>query len=222
MLRSERSLTSSTRRQVMPCGSMPERVALVEVVVDHGRQQVVGGRHGVEVAGQVQVEGLEGTDLAVAAAGGATLDPERRAHGGLADGDGGLLADAGQGLPETDGGGRLPFAQRRGGDRRHHDVAGLGPLGQLVDGVQADLGHVRPVVLEQARPADPSGPRSRRWGAGWPGGRSQWQGAAASVHRLRSPGGRGALGLGTWRASCRVPPRPVPPNSAITCPVHMR
>ena len=151
MLRSDRSLTSSTRLQVMPCGSMPTRVALLQVVVDHGGQQVVGGRHGVEVAGQVQVEVLERDDLAVAAAGRATLDPERRAHGGLADGDRGLLAEAGQGLPEPDGRRGLPLAERRRRDRRHDDVAGLRPVGQGRDGIEADLGHVGAVVLEQVR-----------------------------------------------------------------------
>ena len=56
MLRSARSLTSSTRRQVMSCRSRPSCVALVQVVVEHRGQQVVGRGDGVEVAGQVQVE----------------------------------------------------------------------------------------------------------------------------------------------------------------------
>ena len=59
MLRSARSLTSSTRRQVIVVGVEAERVALVQVVVEHGGEQVVGGGDGVHVAGQVQVEGLE-------------------------------------------------------------------------------------------------------------------------------------------------------------------
>ena len=64
-----------------------ELVALVEVVVEHRRQQVVGGGDGVEVAGEVEVEQLHRDHLAVAAAGGAALDAERRAHRRLAQGD---------------------------------------------------------------------------------------------------------------------------------------
>ena len=102
MLRSARSLTSSTRRQVMSCGSRPSVVALVEVVVDHRRQQVVRRGDGVEVAGQVQVERLHRHDLAVAAAGRAALDAERRAHRRLPDRDGRAAAD----VPEAPGRGR--------------------------------------------------------------------------------------------------------------------
>jgi len=51
-------------------------VAVVQVVVDDGRQGVVGGGDGVDVARQVEVERLERSGLAVAATGRATLDPE--------------------------------------------------------------------------------------------------------------------------------------------------
>ena len=69
------------------------RVALVEVVVEHRGEQVVRRGDRVEVAGEVQVEDLHRHDLAVAAARGAALDPERRAHRRLADRDRGPLAD---------------------------------------------------------------------------------------------------------------------------------
>jgi hypothetical protein len=53
-----------------------ERIAMVQVVIDEGRCQVVRGADGVDVAGQVQVEVLHGYDLGVASAGCAALDPE--------------------------------------------------------------------------------------------------------------------------------------------------
>ena len=127
----------------------PERVPVVEVVVHHGRQEVVGRRHGMQVAGQVEVEVLEGDHLAVAASGGAALDPEGGAHGGLADGDGGLPPDAGQGLAEADRRRRLALAERRRGDRGHHHVAGPRPVRQGVDGIEAHLGDVAAVGLEE-------------------------------------------------------------------------
>ena len=54
--RSARSFMSITRRHTMRRGSMIERVAVVEVVVEQRREQVVGGGHGVEVAREVQVD----------------------------------------------------------------------------------------------------------------------------------------------------------------------
>ena len=126
-----------------------EPVALVEVVVDHGRQQVVGGRDGMEVASEVEVEQLHRDDLAVAPAGRAALDAEGRTHRRLADGDGRLLADVAHGLTETDGRGRLTLAEGGWRHRRDHDVAGQGPVGQLGDGLELDLGQLVAVGLQQ-------------------------------------------------------------------------
>ena len=130
MLRSDRSLTSSTRLQVTPWGSSPSALPVVEMVVDHGGQEVVRRGHRVEVPGQMQVEVLERDDLAVAAAGRATLDTEGRPHGGLTDGDRRLLAQAGERLPEPDGRRGLPLPERRRGDRGDDDVAGRGAVRQ--------------------------------------------------------------------------------------------
>src|SRR5699024_11635097 len=53
-----------------------QRVALLDGVVDHGRQQVVGGADGVDVAGEVEVDVLHRHDLGVAAAGRAARSEE--------------------------------------------------------------------------------------------------------------------------------------------------
>ena len=58
----------------------PERVLVVEAVVEERAGQVVGRSDGMDVASQVEVEILHRDDLAVAAAGRATLDPEDRAE----------------------------------------------------------------------------------------------------------------------------------------------
>ena len=102
-----------------------ELVAVVEVIVDHRRQQVVRRGHGVEVTGEVQVEQLHRDHLAVAAAGGATLDPERRAHRRLAERDHGVLVDVLHRLAEPDRGGGLALAERCRRDRGDHHVLGL-------------------------------------------------------------------------------------------------
>ena len=64
MNRSWRSFMSMQRFQVMRRGVDVERVALLDGVVDHGGQQVVGGTDGVDVAGKVEVDVLHGHDLA--------------------------------------------------------------------------------------------------------------------------------------------------------------
>jgi hypothetical protein len=129
-----------------------ERVALVEVVVQDRGQQVVRRGDGVEVAGEVEVQQLHGDHLAVAAAGRAALDPERRAHRRLADGDRRLLADVAERLAQPDRRGRLALAQRGRGDGGDHHVARPRPIGQLLDGVELHLGHRVAVGLEQVRP----------------------------------------------------------------------
>ncbi|CAB4852479.1 unannotated protein [freshwater metagenome] len=129
-----------------------ERVALVEVVVDHRRQQVVGRGHCMEVAGEVQVQQLHRDHLAVAATGGTALDTERRAHRGLTQADDGLLADVLHRLAKAHRGGGLPFAEWRRGDGRNHHVFGLRATAQLIDRFQTDLGHIVAMLFEQMRP----------------------------------------------------------------------
>ena len=70
-----------------PLGVDAQRVALLDVVVQHGGQQVVGSADGVEIAGEVQVDVLHGDDLGVAAAGRAALDAEHGAERWLAQRD---------------------------------------------------------------------------------------------------------------------------------------
>ena len=90
-----------------------ELVAVHEVAVDHGGQQVVGGADGVDVAGEVEVEVLHRDELRVAAAGGAALDAEDGPERRLAQGEHGVDADGVHRLGEADGGDGLALAERR-------------------------------------------------------------------------------------------------------------
>ena len=123
-------------------------VALEDMVVDHGRQQIVGRGDGVDVAGHVQIELLHGHDLAVAAAGSAALDAEGRPLRGLTDGDGRRLADVLHGLAQPDRGGRLALAQRRRRDGRDQNVFGVWAILEFVDGFELDLGDLVAVDLD--------------------------------------------------------------------------
>ena len=68
------------RGQVMRRGVDAERVAVMEVVVEHRGEQVVRRRDRVEVAGEVEVDLVHRDHLRVAAARRAALHAEHRAR----------------------------------------------------------------------------------------------------------------------------------------------
>lgn len=125
-----------------------ELVALLERVVDHGGQQVVGRRDGMDVAGEVDVDVLHGDDLAVAASGGSALDAEDGAQRGLPQGQGRLLAQPGQSLGQAYGGRRLPLSGRRRRDGRDKDQLAVVVAPDPLPEVERDLGLVLAVVFK--------------------------------------------------------------------------
>ena len=100
-------------------------VALLDAVVDHGRQQVVGGTDGVDVAGEVEVDVLHRHHLCVAAAGCAALYAEDGAEGGFTEAEHGLFAYGVHGVGQTHAGGRLALTGRGGADSRDEDELAL-------------------------------------------------------------------------------------------------
>src|SRR5215212_5245291 len=116
-------------------------VALVEMIVDHGGELVVGFGDRVDVACEVQVERLHRHDLAVTAACGAALDTENGAHRGLAHRHRRRPADVLEGLPKAHCGGRLPFTQRGWRYAGDHHIFGLRPVGEFCNGVELYLGY---------------------------------------------------------------------------------
>ena len=134
-------------------------VAVQLVRVDEGREQVVGGRDGVDVAGEVEVQVLHRHDLRPAAAGRAALDAEDGPERRLAQGEHRLLADHAEALRQRDGGRRLALAGRGRRDRRDVDDLRVGAALQALQHAELDLGLVAAVqldlvVLEPRRPCD--------------------------------------------------------------------
>ena len=66
----------------------------MDMVIQHGGEQVVGRADGVHIPGEVQVDVLHRDNLRIAAARSPALDAENRAEGGLAQGQHGLFAQA--------------------------------------------------------------------------------------------------------------------------------
>ena len=71
-----------------------QRVALLDVVIQHGGKQVVRRADGVEITGEMQVDILNGHHLRVAAAGRAALYAEHGAQAWLAQRHGNVFTDA--------------------------------------------------------------------------------------------------------------------------------
>ncbi len=135
----------------------PERVAVMDVIVEQRGEQVVGDPDRVEVAGEVQVDVLHRHDLRIAAAGGPALHPEDGPERGFAQADGGLPADAVQRVAEADGGRRLALARRRRADRGHEDQLPFRARRHAGEPVERNLrlgapvGHERVVGDREAR-----------------------------------------------------------------------
>ncbi len=131
-------------------------VAVVDVVVDHRREQVVRQRDRREVAGEVEVDVLHRHDLGIAAARRAALHAEHRAERRLAQADDRLLADAVQRIAEADRHRRLAFARRSGGDGRHQDQLAVLLVLEVRAVIERDLGLVmaerREMLLRDAEP----------------------------------------------------------------------
>ncbi len=122
---------------------------VIDVVVDHRGEQVVRRADGVNIAGEMEVDLLHRQGLGIAAAGGAALDAEARAHARLAQAHHRLLAEAVERIAEPDRRRRLAFAGRGRGDRGDEDQPGLRPIRQRAQIVERDLGLVFAVGLDR-------------------------------------------------------------------------
>ena len=125
-----------------------ERVAPIDVVVEHRREQIVRRRDGVEIAGEMQIDVLHRHDLGVAAAGGAALHAERRAERRLAQAQHRLLADVVERVGQADRRRGLALAGRRRRDRGDQDQLAVRLILQRLDVVHRHLGLVVAVGLE--------------------------------------------------------------------------
>ena len=118
-------------------------VAAEDMVIEHGAEQVVRRRDGVQIARKVQVDLLHGHHLCVAAARGAPFYAEHGAERRLAEGQTDLFALPRHAVGKADGNGRLALARRGGIDRRYEDEFAL-----LFGMFGADFGFIFAVTLD--------------------------------------------------------------------------
>ena len=129
-------------------GVNAQSIALIDMVIEHRSQQVVGSADGVEVTGEVQVDVLHGDDLCVAAAGSAALDAEHGAEGRLTQSNHDVLADAAHGVSQTDGRGGLALTGGGGVDSGDQNQLAVGLVRHVLQDVVVNLGLVVAVLLQ--------------------------------------------------------------------------
>jgi hypothetical protein len=107
----------------------------VNVIVYHGRKQIVGRPDRVKIAGEVQVDIGHRHDLRAAAAGGAALHTETGAQAGFAQADQGFLAEGAQPVAKTDRGRRFALPRRGRRYGRYKDQLAIRPRDSLSSSV---------------------------------------------------------------------------------------
>ncbi len=126
-------------------------IPLLDVVVDHGRQQVVGCRDRMHIPREMEVDIVHRDDLGIAAAGSTALDAEHRSQGRFAQGYDSLLADLVQSLHKADARRGLAFTGRSRCNGRHEDQFAVGFVFQTLQHVQGDLSLIMAVLLQLFR-----------------------------------------------------------------------
>ena len=87
-------------------------ISLLDMVVDHGAEQVVGGGDCVNVTGEVEVNVLHRNNLCISSSGSSAFDAKDGAKRWFAKCNDGVFAYLCHGFSDTDGGGGLSFAGR--------------------------------------------------------------------------------------------------------------
>ena len=107
-------------------GIQLQGIALMNVVIDEGRKEVIGRRNGMNIPGKVQINLLHGEHLCIAPAGSAALQAEYRAKRGFPQCDNGPFPQAAHGLCQPNGGGGFALSSRGGVHRSNQDQFPLG------------------------------------------------------------------------------------------------
>ena len=120
----------------------------MEVVVQHGCEQIVRGGYRMDVSGKMQVDIFHRDYLAVSSSGRTSFDAEAGSEGRLAQTDHGLFTYSIQGLSQTDRVGGFAFSRRGWGDGSHQYQFARRPVFEAFPYRKGDLGFVLAVKLD--------------------------------------------------------------------------
>eukprot|EP00050_Salpingoeca_kvevrii_P017974 m.69679 g.69679 ORF g.69679 m.69679 type:complete len:436 (+) comp7835_c0_seq1:906-2213(+) len=144
----QRALSMALGHQALEELLIRRRLFMVEPGLESGSAEVVGGRDGVNVACQMEVELVHRDDLRVAATSSATLDAKCGALRRLAQAcNARRLEMRSKCLSEADCGGGLSLAKRRRRDATDNDILSIGLARAGSNRAEADLCLVGAVVV---------------------------------------------------------------------------
>jgi hypothetical protein len=96
-------------------------VPLMNVVIQHSRQQVIGGGDGMEISGKMKIQFIHRNHLGITAPGSSSLNAKTWTKRRLSQCDDRFLPQLIHRLAKTDGGRRLPFPCRGRIDGSHQN-----------------------------------------------------------------------------------------------------
>ena len=96
------------------------------MIVDHCSEQIVSGRDGVEITGEMQIDIFHRNDLGLSAARRTALHPEAGAKRRFAQAEQSAFTNPVHRIGQANAGGCLAFASGRRVDRRNEDQLAVG------------------------------------------------------------------------------------------------
>jgi len=126
----------------------PQRISLIDMIVQQGGQQVVRRPDSVKIAGEMQVDVLHWHNLGISAAGGTSLDAEDRAQGWLAQRDDRLFAKAAQPVGKADACGGLSLSGGGRSDGGHENQLSVRAVRQIAENFIIHLRLIAAVQLQ--------------------------------------------------------------------------
>ena len=125
-----------------------QRISLMDVVIQHCRQQVVCRSDGMEIPGKMQVDIIHRYHLGISAAGSAALNAEARSQRRLSQRGNGLLSQLVQRHRQSHVRGGLSFSGRSRVDGGYQHQFSVGTVLQPLQHIRADLRLIFSIQLQ--------------------------------------------------------------------------
>ena len=122
-------------------------VSLIDMIIQHGSQQIVGSPYGMKISGKMKVDILHGHHLSIAASCRSALDPEYRAEAGLPESQGTFLSDISEAVRKANGCSGFSFSCRSRRDGSHKYELSPGAVLPACDQPVIDLCLILSVLL---------------------------------------------------------------------------
>ena len=129
-------------------GVDPQFVALLDMVVQQGCQQIIGAGNGVKIPGEMKVQILHGHHLGISSPGRPSLNAETRPQRRLPQSDNRFFAQLPEGFSQAHGDRGLALPGRGGIDGRHQDQFALRPVLKPPDIPVGNLGLIFTVQFQ--------------------------------------------------------------------------